>query len=139
MNFAVIGAGAWGTAFALHLARLGHAVKLVPRRAEQAAALVKARENCDYLPGVPLPVQLVALDTTANGRDLLTHLTDITDLPACVSYTVCAGQRVFHVPERGFMALRTHWIHAGFTCKARRAKYVARGYDFYGVRPWNDD
>ena len=59
MNFAVIGAGAWGTAFALHLARLGHAVKLVPRRAEQAAALVKARENCDYLPGVPLPVELM--------------------------------------------------------------------------------
>jgi glycerol-3-phosphate dehydrogenase (NAD(P)+) len=33
MNFAVIGAGAWGTAFALHLARLGRRVTLVPRRA----------------------------------------------------------------------------------------------------------
>jgi glycerol-3-phosphate dehydrogenase (NAD(P)+) len=58
MNFAVIGAGAWGTAFALHLARLGHAVTLVPRRAAQAAALVEARENRDYLPGVPLPFEL---------------------------------------------------------------------------------
>jgi len=58
MNFAVIGAGAWGTAFALHLARLGHAVTLVPRRAAQAAALVEARENRDYLAGIPLPFEL---------------------------------------------------------------------------------
>ncbi len=58
MNFVVVGAGAWGTAFALHLARLGHAVVLAPRRAEQAAELVRLRENHDYLPGIPLPPQL---------------------------------------------------------------------------------
>ena len=55
MKFAVIGAGAWGTAFAIHLARAGQAVTLVPRRAEQAQALGTARENAEYLPGVPLP------------------------------------------------------------------------------------
>lgn len=55
MNFAVLGAGAWGTAFAVHLARAGHPVVLVPRRAEQAAALAASRENTDYLPGVILP------------------------------------------------------------------------------------
>jgi glycerol-3-phosphate dehydrogenase (NAD(P)+) len=58
MNFAVIGAGAWGTAFALHLSRLGQAVALVPRRAEQAAALADARENREYLPGVALPFEV---------------------------------------------------------------------------------
>jgi len=90
------------------------------------------------VPGVPLPVQLVALDTTSNiygTLDLLSHLNTITDLPSCVSYTVRAGQRIFHVPERGLAALRTHWIHVDHTCKARRAKYVARGYEFFGARP----
>ncbi|HEV8072638.1 MAG TPA: 2-dehydropantoate 2-reductase N-terminal domain-containing protein, partial [Opitutaceae bacterium] len=58
MNFAVIGAGAWGTAFAAHLARLGHTVTLVPRRFEQALALSSAHENSDYLPGVALPPSL---------------------------------------------------------------------------------
>ncbi|WP_043582720.1 NAD(P)H-dependent glycerol-3-phosphate dehydrogenase [Geminisphaera colitermitum] len=58
MNFAVIGAGAWGTAFAIHLARLNHTVTLVPRRFEQALALASARENADYLPGIPLPASL---------------------------------------------------------------------------------
>lgn len=58
MNFAVVGAGAWGTAFALHLARLGRNVALVPRRASHAAGLVALRENTDYLPGIALPPEL---------------------------------------------------------------------------------
>ncbi len=58
MKFVVVGAGAWGTAFALHLARAGQAVTLVPRRAEQALSLTAARENTDYLPGVALPLEL---------------------------------------------------------------------------------
>jgi glycerol-3-phosphate dehydrogenase (NAD(P)+) len=55
MKFVVVGAGAWGTAFALHLARAGMPVTLVPRRLEQARALHERRENADYLPGIPLP------------------------------------------------------------------------------------
>jgi len=58
MNFAVIGAGAWGTAFAIHLSRLGHTVTLVPRRFEQALAIASARENTDYLPGLKLPLSI---------------------------------------------------------------------------------
>jgi glycerol-3-phosphate dehydrogenase (NAD(P)+) len=51
MNTAVLGAGAWGTAMAIHLARRGHTVTLVPRRAEQALAIAGCRENREYLPG----------------------------------------------------------------------------------------
>jgi len=58
MNFVVVGAGGWGTAFALHLARAGHAVVLVPRRTEHARVLAATRENADYLPGVVLPAAL---------------------------------------------------------------------------------
>ncbi len=58
MNFVVVGAGAWGTAFAVHLARVGRPVALVPRRPEHAAALRAARENVEYLPGVALSPQV---------------------------------------------------------------------------------
>jgi glycerol-3-phosphate dehydrogenase (NAD(P)+) len=58
MNFVVVGAGAWGTGFALHLARTGHGVTLVPRRPEQVAAMIARRENAEYLPGVSLPREL---------------------------------------------------------------------------------
>lgn len=54
MNFVILGAGAWGTAMAVHLARLDRRVTLVPRRIEQALALASVRENADYLPGVTL-------------------------------------------------------------------------------------
>ena len=70
MNFVVVGAGAWGTAFALHLVRTGHAVTLVPRRANQARELTAAHENTDYLPGVALPpaLQVTAEPGGGTGR-----------------------------------------------------------------------
>jgi glycerol-3-phosphate dehydrogenase (NAD(P)+) len=58
MNFAIIGAGAWGTAMAVHLSRLNHTVTLVPRRFEQALDIASTRENADYLPGVKLPLSI---------------------------------------------------------------------------------
>ena len=54
----VIGDGGWGTALGLTLLRAGHRVRIwspVPAYAERVRA---ARENVDYLPGVPLPAEL---------------------------------------------------------------------------------
>ncbi|MCL6643201.1 MAG: NAD(P)-dependent glycerol-3-phosphate dehydrogenase [Candidatus Bipolaricaulota bacterium] len=55
MNFAVFGAGGWGTALARLLARKGYAVRLWARRAPFAEELDELRENRQYLPGVSLP------------------------------------------------------------------------------------
>jgi glycerol-3-phosphate dehydrogenase (NAD(P)+) len=74
MKFCVVGAGAWGTAFSLHLARGGRAVALVPRRPEQAALIASARENREYLPGVALPpsVEIAAgLAEGLSGADVI--------------------------------------------------------------------
>jgi glycerol-3-phosphate dehydrogenase (NAD(P)+) len=51
----VLGAGSWGTALAIHLARAGSPVSLWARRAEAAEAIDMARENAAYLPGSRLP------------------------------------------------------------------------------------
>jgi glycerol-3-phosphate dehydrogenase (NAD(P)+) len=58
LHFTVIGAGAWGTAVAAHLARRGQCAALVTRRPEHAVTMQLARENRDYLPGVRLPEAL---------------------------------------------------------------------------------
>ena len=58
MNCVVFGAGAWGTAFSLHLNRQGHTVTLVPRRIEQALDLASSRENKEYLAGHKLPLSI---------------------------------------------------------------------------------
>jgi glycerol-3-phosphate dehydrogenase (NAD(P)+) len=52
---AVIGAGAWGTALAVQLARCGHRVALYERHPERAAAMQRGRENAEYLAGHRLP------------------------------------------------------------------------------------
>lgn len=52
---AVIGAGSWGTAVAVLLARGGLEVQLGTRTADQAEEMALARENTKYLPGVRLP------------------------------------------------------------------------------------
>ena len=58
MNFCILGAGAWGTAVAIYLSKIGHVVTLVPRRVEQALSMSSARENLDYLKGVPFDSDL---------------------------------------------------------------------------------
>ena len=58
MNFCILGAGAWGTAMAVHLTGAGHAVTLAPRRMEHALAMASSRENTDYLPGIELDPNL---------------------------------------------------------------------------------
>ncbi len=67
MKFCVVGAGAWGTAFALHLARGARDVALVPRRPEQATAIAAAGENQAYLPGIPLPPGIAITASLADG------------------------------------------------------------------------
>jgi glycerol-3-phosphate dehydrogenase (NAD(P)+) len=52
---AVLGAGSWGTAFALVLADAGSSVELWSRRPALAAKIRQCGENPDYLPGIPLP------------------------------------------------------------------------------------
>ena len=54
----VVGAGSFGTAVAVLLARGGLRTTLQARTAEQAQRLPADRENRDYLPGVELPGEL---------------------------------------------------------------------------------
>ena len=52
---AVLGAGSWGTALAVHLSRTGHAVRLWGRDPALVAAMAGDRVNAAYLPDVVLP------------------------------------------------------------------------------------
>ncbi|MEN9911657.1 MAG: hypothetical protein RI956_101 [Pseudomonadota bacterium] len=53
-RYVVMGAGAWGTAVAIHLARYNHSVTLLCRNEHAAQMLNQLRENKDYLPGYSL-------------------------------------------------------------------------------------
>lgn len=66
MKIAVLGAGAWGTAIAIALAR-SHAVTLWARNSKQVPVLRSARENERYLPGIVFPEALAMTDDLAEA------------------------------------------------------------------------
>src|SRR5919106_1746124 len=71
---AVIGAGSWGTAVAVLLARGGLEVQLGTRTTERAEEMSETRSNEPYLPGVELPDSLTvkrAADIELAGIDLV--------------------------------------------------------------------
>lgn len=55
MDAVVLGAGSWGTALAVLLARNGHEVGLFGRNAEEMGSMRALRENLRYLPGFAIP------------------------------------------------------------------------------------
>jgi glycerol-3-phosphate dehydrogenase len=61
----VVGAGSFGTAVAVLLARGGFRTTLQTRTAEQCARLEADRDNRVYLPGVELPRELLAAGVPA--------------------------------------------------------------------------
>lgn len=78
MNIAVLGAGAWGTAIAVHLAAR-HEVRLWARDAAQVALLQSTRVNSRYLPSVTLPAGLsVTADFKAALGDTTLILAGVT-------------------------------------------------------------
>ena len=57
---AILGAGSWGSAVALHLAHAGHHVSLWGHDQKQMKSIQKNRENRKYLPGISFPNNLTA-------------------------------------------------------------------------------
>ena len=68
-NIAVLGAGAWGTALAVHLSRLGHPVRLWVRDPGLADEIASRRANAVYLPDVSLPEQVSVTAVLAEALD----------------------------------------------------------------------
>lgn len=72
---AVLGAGSYGTALAICLARNGNAITLWGRNAGDIAQMAQQRQNQKYLPDIPLPetLQLTTdlAEAVSSSRDIL--------------------------------------------------------------------
>lgn len=63
----VIGAGSYGTALALQLARNGHQTLLWGHEADHVAKIEQDRENKEFLPGIPFPDTLEITNDLAHA------------------------------------------------------------------------
>ena len=66
---AIVGAGAWGTALAIHFGRLGYEVRLRMRDPGLVRRMIERRDNPAYLPGVTIPAQVRPLLSLAEALD----------------------------------------------------------------------
>lgn len=68
----VLGAGSWGSALALVLAKKGYEVSMWTLNEEQAKKINKTKENIDYLPGVLFPNNITVTtnieESVKNGK-----------------------------------------------------------------------
>jgi glycerol-3-phosphate dehydrogenase (NAD(P)+) len=85
-TIAILGAGSWGTALAVHLGRVGHDVRLWARDPELVEVMTDTRVNPRYLPDVTLPPRVT---------------------PVARHQAALSGARVavFAVPSHGFRAV----------------------------------
>lgn len=79
MNICVMGAGAWGTALAIHFAHR-HAVHLWAHNSEHARQLAADAENRRYLPGFAFPHTLESSDRLPACCDLVIIATPVVGL-----------------------------------------------------------
>ena len=70
----ILGAGSWGTAIALYLARRGQTVRLWSFEINEVAALLAERTNSQFLPGYPFPD---TIEPTANLAEALKNIDDV--------------------------------------------------------------
>jgi len=111
----ILGAGAWGSALAIHLARRGGTVTLWGHRPEHVERLAEARENVRYLPGVKLP------DTLRLESDLAAALDG-------------AGYVLVAVPSKAFV----HTIEALAPLTGAPVFWATKGLDAENGRPLHE-
>lgn len=101
-----LGAGSWGTALAILLAKNGHKVTLWSKVEEEVKMLQEHREHIHRLPGVKLPSTIVVTDDLAQaiqeGTDLLVFSVAspyIRSTAKEIAKLVPQGQRIVNVAK----------------------------------------
>lgn len=110
MRVSVIGAGSWGTALAMQLARAGNEVRLRDRRPERAQAMQRDRENARYLPGLRFPDGVTVLSGLAEALDGAELVVEV--VPSQTVRAVMA-EALPHIPDGATVCCASKGIEEG--------------------------
>jgi glycerol-3-phosphate dehydrogenase (NAD(P)+) len=104
---AILGAGSWGTALALYLARLGQAVRLWAHDPHVIATMQAQRTNNRYLPGYLFP------DSLQPVADLAETIQDSGDILIAVPSVAFRGILTSLKPYLPAKTIRIVWVTKG--------------------------
>lgn len=99
MKLTVMGAGAWGTALAIHFSQHGNEVAMWARNTQHMQTLAAERENKRYLPGFTLPEGIQVhtdLAEALKGSELVLIVTSVAGLRESVQ--LLAEHGAGHLP-----------------------------------------
>ena len=102
---AVLGAGSWGTAMAMHMAGMGHHVMLWGHSPQHVSDMLASRCNQRYLPNIPFPATL----------------TPTSDLNACLTQ---AAHIIIAVPSHAFPSILNQ-----LTIQPKSLSWLTKGID----------
>ena len=105
-TLAAFGAGSWGTAVAIQIARCGHPVKMWGRDSKQMQQMVESRSNERYLPGITFPE---LLEPKVDFAETCEGCTDFMVSVPSHAFRETLEQLKPHFPENG----RIFWITKG--------------------------
>lgn len=94
MNIAVLGAGAWGSALALHFAHHGHEITLWGHNPEHCEQIIAQGENQRYLAGFTFPSNLSvtpSLEVALDFAQLILIVTPMGGLRMCLENIKALG------------------------------------------------
>ncbi len=106
----MLGAGSWGTALSIQLARRGHLVTLWGHRSDHMERIGRERENRRYLPGIPLP------DNLAPESDLASAVEDAEMVVVAVpshAFRATLNQLRAAISEQAFIVWATKGVEHG--------------------------
>lgn len=107
-NIAVLGAGSWGTALSLALARNAHNVSLWAHSAEHVQAMQETGCNARYLPDFPFPANLM-LESDLN-KLVQNHSTFLIAVPSHAFRTILQKLKTFGITDNATII----WASKGF-------------------------
>lgn len=110
MKVSVIGAGSWGTALAMQLARAGNAVRMWDRKPGRAAQMQAQRENARYLPGQRFPERLTV---TGDLADALQGAALVVEVVPSQTVRAVMTQARPHIPETATICCASKGIEQG--------------------------
>ena len=76
-NISIIGSGSWGSALAIHAAKMGHNVKMWSF-AQEEADLINKERKCIFLPMATMPENIYCttdIKEAVEGSNLILHVT----------------------------------------------------------------
>lgn len=105
MKIAVIGSGSWGTAVAVLLAGKGNDVFLWSWQQEETDRLNRDRENCEFLPGIKFPENIICTHDMKECTDGAELIVTVAPSPATrttakqLALCVKDGQKIVNISK----------------------------------------